>query len=194
MQLKSISIFLVCAICIWGCKTTYNSSLTDGMKIFHVESADWTTSGEAKWEIVDNVIIGTQGLGYAVTTKEYDNFVMEAEFHPSKEVNSGIFLRCPEGIFTGGDCYEVNIWDDHTNQEYRTGAVVTHGKPLKHLNSVGKWNSYKIMAIDNHIQVWLNGVKTADFKNDKTSSGYIALQIFGEGEIKFRNVKISEVK
>ena len=153
----------------------------------------WEIIGTADWELDKGVLTGSDGEGYFVTTQAYDDVILEAEFHPDATINSGIFIRCPEGEQSATGCYEINIWDNHVNQEYRTGSIVTHGKPLKHINSVGKWNQYKIKAKGNRIQVWLNGKKTADLRDTKTSGGYIALQVNGQGIIKFRNVKIRAI-
>jgi len=151
----------------------------------------WDFTGDANWDINGDVLEGSDGLGYAVTNGEYGNFVLEAEFNPNAQMNSGIFIRCPEKEFSATDCYEINIADNHENQEYRTGAIVTHGKPLKMLNSIDKWNSYKISARGNRIKVWLNGKKTADITDSKSARGYIGLQVNGDGAIQFRNVKIA---
>ena len=48
----------------------------------------------------------------------------------------------------------------------------------------GDWNHFKIIARGDHFQVWLNGVQTADVKDDLTASGYVALQLHGIGKNK----------
>ena len=75
------------------------------------------------------------------------------------------------------------------NQNYRTGSIVTYGKPLAHLQTVGKWNTYKDQAQGTRIQVWLNDIKTADLVSETSSKGHIVLQVRG-GVIKFKNVEI----
>lgn len=159
-------------------------------KLFVRNAKDWHTTGDAHWIISDNFITGVNGLGFLVTNKTYKNFILEAEFYPDPVVNSGIFIRCPRNEFSPTSCYEMNIWDNHKNQDFRTGAIVTHGKPLTDINTVGKWNKYKIKAVDNRIEVWINDMKTADLTDGKTASGYIGFQVDTDGKIRFRNVTI----
>jgi hypothetical protein len=61
--------------------------------------------------------------------------------------NSGVFIRCsnPQNI-SPATCYEVNIWDSRTVDNFRTGAIVDLAKPTAVVNTVGKWNTYEITA------------------------------------------------
>jgi len=61
---------------------------------------------------------------------------------------------------------------------------------LAHVNTLNKWNTYKIKTQNNHLQVLVNSILTADLENDNLSEGYIGLQAAEMGTIKFRNVKI----
>jgi len=88
------------------------------------------------------------------------------------------------------DCYEINIWDLHPNQDYRTGAIVARIKPLKKVNTLNQWNRYKIRSKADHIQVWINDTLTADFKDESLPRGYIALQAAGVGTIEFRKLTL----
>ena len=46
----------------------------------------------------------------------------------------------------------------------------------------GKWNKVRVRCKGNRIQTWLNGEPRADFEDDLTPEGFIALQIHGVGE------------
>lgn len=182
---------IVIVICAGCAQKTSNLQLVEENLFEHLEVNAQVTS-ENVWTVDDDgVIVGDGGQSYLSTLKEYDDFVLELDFYPDAEINSGVFIRCPGPSGSAVDCYEVNIWDDHVNQEYRTGAIVRHGQPLTNLNSVGKWNTYKIKAQGDHIQVWMNGEKTADLKDSKTTRGFIVLQVFDQGTIKFKNVKVT---
>ena len=191
--MKSLLTFFLFCMLIAACSTPKITTFIDGKQLFHKHSTDWTTTGDATWHIKDGVISATGVLGYAVTTQEYSDFVMEAEFFPDEKINSGIFIRCPKDVFNPTDGYEINIADNHENQDFRTGAIVTKSPPLANLNSVGKWNKYLIRAEGSHIQVWLNGVKTGDVQDNASSTGYIGLQLNGDGKIMFRNVRIKSI-
>lgn len=191
--MKTLSIFIfTLSLCI-SCTGPKNITTENGDQIFHTVSGAWTTIGEAQWTTNDGILSASDAKGFAITAKEYDDFILEAEFMPDEVVNSGIFLRCTQDKWNPTDCYEINIADNHQNQDFRTGAIVTKAKPMAIVNSVGKWNQFKIRAKGNHIQVWLNGIKTGDIKDESSLKGLIGLQLNGDGKISFRNVRIKEI-
>jgi len=60
-----------------------------------------------------------------------------------------------------------------------------------------QWNQYRIEAIGDTLKTWINGVPAAHLIDDKTASGFIALQVHSIGddqeagtEIAWRNIKI----
>ena len=60
-----------------------------------------------------------------------------------------------------------------------------------------EWNKFKIRCVGSHIQIWINGHKTADLKDEKFkfSEGSIALQHHGKGDTHyFRNIRIREIR
>ncbi|MEO0473827.1 MAG: DUF1080 domain-containing protein, partial [Bacteroidota bacterium] len=110
---------------------------------------------------------------------------------PDSVVNSGVFIRCNNGdSIDAVNCYEINIWDQHVNQDFRTGAIVMRQKPLAHVETIDKWNTYEIKAEGTHIEAWVNGEQTADYQTEEIHAGTIALQLFGEGRIRFRNLQL----
>ena len=162
--------------------------------IFVKDSNEWFQEGRASWKFDGDLLVGTSlgGSGFAMTNKKYQNFTLSLEFYPDTGINSGIFVRCKNKDISNTDCYEMNIWDFHPDQESRTGSIDTRSKPLVKVETVGKWNSNKITCKSNHIRTWINGELTADIYDDDLSEGYIALQAAEPGIIKFRNVKIKE--
>lgn len=164
--------------------------------LFQENSEDWYVVGDANWEFVDNELVGStkSGSGFIVTKQTYKNFNLELDFMPDSDINSGIFIRCENDTLSSKNCYEINIWDTHPNQENRTGAVVNIYPPLGQVHTIGKWNTFKIMANMNHLQVWVNDVLTIDAQDDSHIEGYIGLQAAGLEEIRFKNIKISELK
>ncbi len=60
-------------------------------------------------------------------------------------------------------------------------------------NAIGKWNTYEIRAEGDHVTVKINGTTTADVRDQRLTSGPIALQEGGLakfGLVRFRNVKV----
>lgn len=152
----------------------------------------WNVVGDADWTIEDGVVSADQSTApsYLVSKQSYSDFELELEFWVDAEANSGVFLRCqdPESI-SDTSCYEVNIFDTRTDQTYRTGAIVHVASPAEFVYTGGQWNSYKISAKGNRLQVMLNGRNMVDVEDSQYSSGPIALQ-YGMGTVKFRNVRI----
>lgn len=163
--------------------------------LFSEDGDDWVANGDAEWKFVNGELVGSldNGAGFVMTKNSYANFILELEFKPDSTINSGIFIRCKENAISNVDCYEINIWDLHPNQDSRTGAVVTRAKPLKKIETLNKWNTYKIKNYKDHLQVWINDVKLIDIKDNDLTEGPIALQAAESGKILFRNVLLTHL-
>lgn len=163
--------------------------------LFSEDGDDRVANGDAEWKFVNGELVGSldNGAGFVMTKNSYANFILELEFKPDSTINSGIFIRCKENAISNVDCYEINIWDLHPNQDSRTGAVVTRAKPLKKIETLNKWNTYKIKNYKNHLQVWINDVKLIDIKDNDLTEGPIALQAAESGKILFRNVLLTHL-
>ena len=164
--------------------------------LFQENGNDWSMEGDAQWRFENNELIGslTDGAGFVMTKAHYDDFMMELEFQPDSTINSGIFIRCKNRAISFEDCYELNIWDLHPKQEFRTGAVVSRFSPLKKVETLNKWNTYRIKNEKDHLQAWINDILVVDLKDQDLKSGPIALQAAEKGEIKFRNVRITKLE
>ncbi|MEX0361194.1 MAG: DUF1080 domain-containing protein, partial [Allomuricauda sp.] len=160
--------------------------------LFKENVNDWFEKGDASWSFEDGELIGIceEGSGFVMTKNSYKDFSLELEFHPDSTINSGVFLRCKEHNIDAADCHEINIWDLHPNQDFRTGAVVTKAVPLAKVTTLNQWNTYKIKNQGDHLQVWVNDTLTADLRDEILTEGFIGLQAAGKGKIKFRNVTV----
>lgn len=188
--MKKFTILSIAAIIVvsnFSCSVGLSSET-----LFQENADDWFSEGNAQWKFVNGELVGSldSGSGFVMTEKSYKDFVLELEFKPDSTINSGIFIRCKENAISNVDCYEINIWDLHPDQKNRTGAVVTRSTPLAIVETLNKWNSYKIKNEKDHLQVWINDILTADMKNQDLVEGPIALQAAETGQIKFRNVTI----
>ena len=163
--------------------------------LFADKSPSWSFTGDASWTFDDSVLIGKDASenSFILTNSRYANFHLKAEFYPVSETNSGIYFRCEKDKLTADDCYEANIADKHKVVASRTGSLVGHVEPLVQSETIGHWNTYEILAENAHIQIWTNGVKTADYESADISEGVIALQLFKAGEVRFRNVLVKEL-
>ena len=166
------------------------ASCNNSQTLFKENLKNWDTYGNANWSFSDNVLVGKINgeVGFVMTRQSYDNFILELEFNPDNTINSGIFIRCKNKDISAEDCHEMNIWDSNPNQDNRTGAIVGRTTPLEFVQTVGKWNTYRIKAEESHIQVWINDKLTVDASFEELEIGFIGLQAMGNGEIRFRNI------
>ncbi len=164
--------------------------------ILFLENADnWSIEGEANWSFENGELVGVADslMGFVVTKTSFKNFELTLEFNPDSTINSGVYVRCVGGGTTPDNCYEINIWDLHPNQDNRTGAVVFKANPLTYVETLNKWNTYRVRCEDGRIQAWVNGEQTADLQDTDFSEGYIALQAAAVGTIRFRKVEVKEL-
>ena len=153
----------------------------------------WQSVGDAQWQVREGTIEATvRGSGgYLVSDEQFRNFKLAVEFWIEDQTNSGIFVRCQDPAnINPDDCYEINIWDNHPRQEFRTGSIVKRQAPLEHVDTLGRWNPCLIDVRGNEITVRINGVVTARLEDDSLQQGYIALQYGGTGLVRFRHLRL----
>ncbi|HSI69948.1 MAG TPA: DUF1080 domain-containing protein [Gillisia sp.] len=182
--------------------------------LFDGESlSGWTQlGGEAIYEVRDSTIVGTTVHGtpntFLATEKMYDDFILLLDFKVDPSMNSGIQIRSNsfdhymDGRVHG---YQVEIdpseraWSGGIYDEARRGWLfpLDDGNEARQAFKQNDWNSYRIEAIGDTIRTWINGVPAAHLIDDKTSSGFIALQVHSinedaeEGtEIIWKNIRI----
>ncbi len=153
----------------------------------------WQVLGDATWTVQDREIVGGgDGDGFLATDGRYGDFHLRVEFWVDATTNSGIFIRCQDRAYIHPDtCYEFNIWDEHPRQEARTGAIVFRAMPpLAHVDTVGRWNTYEITARGGLLEARVNGTVTAVLEDADRARGFIALQRWAQGSVRFRNLEL----
>jgi hypothetical protein len=159
-----------------------------------ISTTGWTPSGDIEWQVEQGAIVATgKGEGFLSTLNSYGDFHLKVEFWVDATTNSGIFIRCHDRDRIHPDtCYELNIWDHHPNQEARTGAIVFKAMPpLAQVETVDRWNTYEVLARGPHLEVRVNGEVTAQLHNADATAGFIALQHWEEGTVKFRSIEVT---
>lgn len=154
----------------------------------------WQVSGDNQWSVVEGAIMAQGGDdGFVSTEQVYGDFYLRVEFWVDATTNSGIFIRCQDRSRIYPDtCYELNIWDEHPKQEARTGAIVFKAMPpLVQVQTVGRWNVYEVTARGPSIEVKVNGEVTAVLDDADPTPGFIALQHWEQGTVKFRNIELT---
>ena len=207
------SIYLIAALFMLNACATKND---DGWtELFNGKDlTGWKQlNGEAKYEVVDGMIVGTTVLNtpnsFLVTEKDYSDFIFEVELLVEENMNSGIQFRSESkpdfrnGRVHGYQC-EVDpsdrAWSAGIYDEARRGWLypLSLNPDAQPALKMGEWNHYRIECIGNNIKTWLNGVPAAHLIDDMTSKGFIALQVHGIGDneekvghqIKWKNIRI----
>ena len=165
------------------------------------------------WSVADGSIVAGNGKDkirantYLATTKEYGDFEFRCLFrisgdHKTGLINSGIQYRSliKRGKIIG---YQADIgkgWWGGIYDEHRRNRTLVKGdlSTLKHILKEDGWNSYIIRCVGNHHELYINGVKTADYyeKDPKIpTKGVIAVQIHsgGAAKVQFRDLTITEL-
>jgi hypothetical protein len=144
---------------------------------------------------------------FLATKKDFGNFELRLQYKIEGSngfVNGGVQFwsqRVPNNFEVSGYQADLgadtdgNLYDEsRRNRNLVAAEKATREKILKN----GDWNDYRIRAQGAHIQLWLNGVQTADYvESDETvpRHGIIALQIHGGAytKVQYRNLVIEEL-
>jgi hypothetical protein len=209
-----------------GWTLLWDGKSTDGWR-----GARLTTFPTGGWVIKDGVLSTIEAggaesaaAGDIVTVKKYKNFELIVDFNYSPGANSGIkYLVNTElnkGAGSAIGC-EYQILDDKQHPDANAGFAGNRTlaglydliTPLpKRDNGPGQWNRATIIVNGNHVEHWLNGMKTVEYErgNDgwralvakskfkvwpdfgEASEGHILLQEHGNA-VSFKNIKIREL-
>lgn len=204
---------LLFVLMLSGCSETKKDT-TPWFDLFDGQTLNgWTIKGgHANYEIKDGTIVGTSVPDspntFLTTDKMYGDFILELDYKVDSTMNSGIQIRSNsfpyyrDGVVHG---YQIEIdpskraWSAGIYDEQRRGWMVplTDNPTAQKAFKQNDWNHYRIEAIKDTIKTWINDVPAAYLIDDKTASGFIALQVHAlqEGqhpgtEIIWKNIKI----
>lgn len=131
------------------------------------------------WHVVDGCIQakgdGSDGNGYIVTDKQYDNFELSWDWKLTKGGNSGLLYHVVERpqnkvpYITGPEYQLIDEanFDGKLELWQRLGvdyAMYLPDTTLMKVNPAGEWNNSKIVFDNGHVEHWLNGVKILEFE------------------------------
>ncbi len=207
------SILLVLAIALFSFGTTKNKNtpwihLIDGNTL-----NGWTIlGGNASYKVKNGVIIGTTVANtpntFLTTNNHYGDFILELDYKVNPSMNSGIQIRSNSlPAYRNGNVhgYQVEIdpslraWSGGIYDEQRRGWLnpLTDTPKAQKAFKQNEWNHFRIEAIGDTIKTWINKVPASYLIDDKTTSGFIGLQVHGipkekkaGTQIKWKNIKI----
>jgi len=157
----------------------------------------WETIGNAKWFVENGLLVGTQGENNApgdLFTKDvYRDFVLSITYRVEWPCNSGVWFR-----YQGPEkAYQADILE-YKNPECYSGTLYCPGKMFLAMNtdktlvSRDGWNTIKVRAEGDHIQIWFNGRQVADVHDDTSDSGRIGFQVHPGAEFAPMKIVVRE--
>jgi len=196
---------------VTGCKTfggkcPCSASLTPSgaTKLFNGKDlTGWEATGGAKWVVEDGMLVGTQGENNApgdlFTTATYDDFLLTVTYRAEWPCNSGVWFR----FQSPQQAYQADILE-YKNPVAYSGTLYCPGKLFLAINDdpglVDRegWNTIKVRADGQHVQVWLNGRLVGDVQDDTTDTGKIGFQVhpgeeFGPMKIVVKEMVLKEL-
>ena len=176
------------------------------MKLFNGRDlTGWEATGKAKWVVENGMLVGTQGdknaPGDLFTTQSFRDFEATVTYRVEWPCNSGVWFR----FQSPAKAYQADILE-YKNPVAYSGSLYCPGYSKiflaanldKTLENHTGWNTMKIRAQGEHLEVWLNGRETANVRDKTSDSGKIGFQVhpgaeFGPMKIVVRAVQLQEL-
>ncbi|MCH7905272.1 MAG: DUF1080 domain-containing protein [Armatimonadetes bacterium] len=188
----------------------------DWQDLFDGKTLDgWTRrGGEANYRVENGVLVGSTvpntSNTFLCTEKIYGDFELEFEVKVHTELNSGVQIRSNSVLgYQNGRVHGYQVEIDPSERAYSGGVYdesrrgwlqdLSDNEAGRNAFRNGEWNQFRVVAVGDHIQVWVNGVSTADLHDDMTRHGFIGLQVHGVGsredalEVRWRNIRIKDM-
>jgi hypothetical protein len=158
------------------------------------------------WQIKDGMIVGGGPASHLFTEVEAEDFEYRVEAKINDKGNSGQYFRTKFGPgFPAG--YEAQINATH-GDPIKTGSLYPAGKLGKYRKDIVKvlnkathkpdeFFTQLVIAKGHHIQIFVNGKQTVDFKDPTNSftKGHFALQGHDPGSVMtFKKVEYKPLK
>ena len=198
---RGFGLACIALLALCGC-TTASASTGDKdarwISLFNGKDlAGWSSKGgAAPYEVRDGVIVGTavpnSPNSFLVSNLEFDDFVLELEIKVEGSLNSGIMFRAASTPdYLAGKVHGYQMEADGSDRRWSGGIFeeamrgwlypVTRNEPCSMADRRGEWNAYRIEAIGNRLQTFVNGIPCARLVDQGRTSGFIGLQVHGVG-------------
>ena len=160
-----------------GWQLLFDGKTLDGWKDYNGESLT------QPWHVVDGCIQangdGSDLSGYIVTTKQYDNFILDWDWKLSYGGNSGMlyhvvedpyfkvpYVTGPEYQLIDNEGWEATNAPTKLEEWQKLGvdyAMYLPNQEAMSVNPQGEWNNSRIVFDNGHVEHYLNGKKILEF-------------------------------
>lgn len=160
--------------------TLTDAEKSDGWKLlFDGKTTDgWVAIGktafpEKGWSVQDGALFHAKGGGGGdiVTSELYENFELKWEWRIGFAGNSGLKYNLPNPAKNVGFEYQMIDDDNHPDgkrggRKHQTASLYDLMEPAEDAKpkAVGEWNDSRLLVKGNHVEEWLNGVKSLEFE------------------------------
>ena len=172
----------------------------EGMRMLITDDlSGWFPEDGAVWTVEDGTLVGRKGPGHLFTKERFGDFELRALVKVNDHGNSGMYFRVrpnpdPNNPWPIG--YEAQV-DQHDPKNF-TGCIYDRAWPEDHSGPITRdnaWFDYRIRAVGDHIQTWINGVPMVDTQLHDFDRGSIAVQgHHPENVIMYRDIRVVEVE
>jgi hypothetical protein len=174
----------------------FNGTDLKGWKTFDPKQLD------KAWFVKDGVLHSKgKDVSHLFSERDdYENFHYRIEAKISDMGNSGQYFRTK---FGGGypKGYEAQINSNFPDPQ-KTGSLYNFAKITDMLVKPDTWFTQEVIADGNHIQIFVNGKMTVDFKDEKNTHtrGHFAIQQHGPAkggpdvQVSLKKIEVKELK
>ncbi len=198
-----------------GFAVTVTSQDKDWVRLFNgTDLSGWRVlNGTAPYHVANGEIVGTSQPKipntFLATQEEYTHFVLEFEMKMDEGLNSGVQIRSHStSSFENGRVHGLQIECEDTKRAWSGGIYDEARKgwryPLEYhpvakpAYRIGDWNTFRVLAFEDHLLVWVNGIPTSHLIEDEVETGFIALQVHSIGnnttlegrQVRWRNIRL----
>jgi hypothetical protein len=125
------------------------------------------------WIVQDGALVHKPkgGGGDIVTIDRFGDFELTWEWKIAPVANTGLKYNLPDPKKAVGCEYQIIDDEKHPDgikggRLHQTGSLYDAIEPAaeRKINPVGEWNQSRIVVQGNHVEHWLNGIKTVEFE------------------------------
>lgn len=155
----------------------------------------WHLRGGGEWVVEGGTLVARNGPGHLFTDQTWEDLEFRAFVRVNTRGNSGMYFRTvprPDNPDTWPLGYEAQV--DNNDPRNFTGCIYDRAWPADQPAPITRdnaWFDYRVRAVGDHIQTWINGVPMVDARLGNFRSGHMALQAHHPGnEVRYRDIQV----